>query len=482
MNIQYTLFIDLYLNGDDDTEFMKIIRHKAPQVEATIRKLTSWSMPACVNDLLIVDAAFLPCDQALISKIKTHYETVLVVNTPPSSHYYDFLYDHGVTRWLKRPYSSLDMTVVLENYLTMKQYQLEKNIWDTVIQKAHNSIVITDKSGNILFANPYFEEVSGFSNAEFLTKSPNVIKSDFHDDAFYKKLWTQISQGDVWEGIFVNKNKSGNLFYEEATISPLKNRTGNIERYLKIGKNITRERLLLEDLALEVKLAKKITTSFLAKKHRDSRIEFNYHMQHYNEIGGDFVFFEKMDDGVYNFALIDVMGHGVSAALVAIVTTQMFADYIRFNSLDTTINAINRFLCHFNNGHDDRAKYVTGVFMSFDFYAKTAKLINAGHLDVLALKKDHTVVTMPSNNMILGVVHDVQFDVKNISLRNFEQFIFFTDGLVENQNLAYNDALETLEATMLSSPDIPSILKKFQIDETAKDDVTVCNITLKPLL
>ncbi len=111
----------------------------------------------------------------------------------------------------------------------------------TAIEQAKESIVITDRQGNIEYVNPAFAEVSGYKREEALGKNPRILKSEKHDEEFYKKLWDTISNGQDWQGILTNKKKNGELYTETATISPVRDITGTITHFVAVKRDITHE-------------------------------------------------------------------------------------------------------------------------------------------------------------------------------------------------------------------------------------------------
>ncbi len=92
-----------------------------------------------------------------------------------------------------------------------------------VLKYAKDSIVITNKLGNIIFANDNFCKTCEYKLEELIGQNPRIIKSDKHDNRFYEQLWKTISSGKTWNGIIINKSKSGKLFTEETTITPVAN-------------------------------------------------------------------------------------------------------------------------------------------------------------------------------------------------------------------------------------------------------------------
>jgi len=117
----------------------------------------------------------------------------------------------------------------------------------TAFEQSANSIIITDISGNIEYANPRFFETTGFSEDEIIGKNPRIIKYE-NSEINYSQMWETISSGKTWKGEFLNKNKYGNLFWEIATITPVKNKDGKIINYLAIKEDITQRKLAEKSL------------------------------------------------------------------------------------------------------------------------------------------------------------------------------------------------------------------------------------------
>jgi two-component system, NtrC family, C4-dicarboxylate transport sensor histidine kinase DctB len=116
------------------------------------------------------------------------------------------------------------------------------------LMQSANTIVITDLQGNIVFANPRFEETTGYTLEEAYMKNPRIVNSGAQPASFYKNLWTSISSGNVWKGEFRNKNKSGDYYWEAATITPIKNAKGEVIEYLAIKEDITPRKTMEERL------------------------------------------------------------------------------------------------------------------------------------------------------------------------------------------------------------------------------------------
>ncbi|NOR44666.1 MAG: PAS domain S-box protein, partial [Candidatus Delongbacteria bacterium] len=86
------------------------------------------------------------------------------------------------------------------------------------VEQSPNVVVLTDLSGNIIYANPRFTVITGYNLEEALGTNPRILKSGEMEDGFYMKLWEIVSSGKIWKGEMSNKKKDGTLYWEKAII------------------------------------------------------------------------------------------------------------------------------------------------------------------------------------------------------------------------------------------------------------------------
>ncbi len=109
----------------------------------------------------------------------------------------------------------------------------------TAVEQSIEAVMITDPAGHIVYVNPAFENISGYSRDEVLGRKPTFLKSDRHDDAFYRELEAFVRSGKAWKGRLVSRRKDGELYYEDVTISPVRSSAGEIENYVDVGHDVT---------------------------------------------------------------------------------------------------------------------------------------------------------------------------------------------------------------------------------------------------
>ncbi|HTP89661.1 MAG TPA: response regulator [Candidatus Acidoferrales bacterium] len=124
--------------------------------------------------------------------------------------------------------------------------QLTPDLLAAAVAASANGIVITDAAGSIVWANPAFTRMTGYSLAEAKGKNPKILKSGRHEESFYRDLWSTISSGIPWRGEVTNRRKDGSLYTEEMTITPVAGADGRITNYIAIKQDIT-ERNRLAD-------------------------------------------------------------------------------------------------------------------------------------------------------------------------------------------------------------------------------------------
>ena len=129
-----------------------------------------------------------------------------------------------------------------------KRAEEEQARLSRAVAQAGESVVITDPEGTIVYVNPAFERITGYTRAEALGQNPRILKSGRHDGAFYGGMWDTLVKGGVWSGRLVNRRKDGTLFDEDATIGPVRDASGRLVNYVAVKRDVSREVLLQQQL------------------------------------------------------------------------------------------------------------------------------------------------------------------------------------------------------------------------------------------
>jgi PAS domain S-box-containing protein len=160
----------------------------------------------------------------------------------------------------RRPTAVLDATDVLKEYNAGLVTKLEKKnielsnavsqlgLQTIALETAADAIMITDAEGVILWVNSAFTTTTGYTAEEAIGKTPRILKSGLHDEAFYRKLWKSILAGETWRSEFANRRKDGSIYYDEHTITPVLDAAGTITHFVGIMHDITERKRAEEQL------------------------------------------------------------------------------------------------------------------------------------------------------------------------------------------------------------------------------------------
>lgn len=117
------------------------------------------------------------------------------------------------------------------------------------VEQSSSSIVVTDAAGRIEYVNPKFTHLTGYTLAEIKGQTPRFLKSGHTSPEEYAELWRTITSGNEWRGEFLNRKKNGELYWEQASISPVLDGEGSITHFVAVKEDITDRKRIESDLA-----------------------------------------------------------------------------------------------------------------------------------------------------------------------------------------------------------------------------------------
>ena len=121
----------------------------------------------------------------------------------------------------------------------------------TAVENAGHSIYWTDVDGTIEYANPAFEEITGFDRSAVVGENPRILQSGEMSDAYYRELWETILSGETFHHEVINESKAGEQFVVSQTIAPIEGPTGEIERFVAVNSDVTDRKRREERLEAE---------------------------------------------------------------------------------------------------------------------------------------------------------------------------------------------------------------------------------------
>ncbi len=111
-------------------------------------------------------------------------------------------------------------------------------------------VSITDPNGIILHANKALCLISGYEQSEIIGKNHYILTSEKESDRIYTKIWAEIKAKNIWKGEMSHKRKDGTFYWVNATIVPMMNENGDIEKYVTIRFDITESKEIASEIVI----------------------------------------------------------------------------------------------------------------------------------------------------------------------------------------------------------------------------------------
>jgi hypothetical protein len=146
------------------------------------------------------------------------------------------------------------------------------------IDQSPVSIIITNLEGEIEYVNSQTHLLTGYTKEELIGQNTRIFSSGERPVKEYENLWETIRSGKEWKGEFHNKKKTGELYWESVSISPILDEKSCISHYLAVKENITERKKLTSDLIearIRAEASDKLKTAFLNNVSHEVRTPLN---------------------------------------------------------------------------------------------------------------------------------------------------------------------------------------------------------------
>ena len=127
----------------------------------------------------------------------------------------------------------------LSGIVRRKQADERLHLQSVILETAANAIMVTDSKDKIIWTNPAFSQLTGYTPQEAAGSSMQILRSGEHDPEIYKSIYEQVMSGKVWHGELIDKRKDDTFFTNEQTTTPVMDENGQIAYFVSIMQDVT---------------------------------------------------------------------------------------------------------------------------------------------------------------------------------------------------------------------------------------------------
>jgi diguanylate cyclase (GGDEF)-like protein/PAS domain S-box-containing protein len=108
-----------------------------------------------------------------------------------------------------------------------------------VFEQSNEGFMITDAKRKIIMVNHAFTGITGYTEAEVLGQTSDMLSSGHHEEIFYQNMWAAIQEKGYWQGEIWNRRKNGDVYPELLNVSVVRDSNGKISEYVGVFADIT---------------------------------------------------------------------------------------------------------------------------------------------------------------------------------------------------------------------------------------------------
>lgn len=307
------------------------------------------------------------------------------------------------------------------------------------IEASDCSVLITDANGIILYVNAAFCKLTGYKEQEIIGKMPHFFSARRHSPTLYLEMWETISNGKIWCGDFLNYKKNGENYWERVLLIPISSPDSKqISHYMSVKEDITqykRRQLQTEarhkEIRQELSDANIVQKSFLPTDMEHHLFRLKTFFEPCSNLSGDFfdyIWLPK-ESKLIGY-ILDVMGHGIAAALQG-ASLRMLTRSILHSPLlpEKRMQLLNQH--SFDSLADET--FAGSILFELNFRTKKLTYVTAG-INYFLANADKQTKIIKGPGMFLGLDSNAVYSKHTLPFRSGDSFCFMSDGLFDGLN------------------------------------------------
>ncbi len=314
-------------------------------------------------------------------------------------------------------------------------FEIERIDADDILEALPIGAYITDTNRRIVSWNSAAEKITGWRREDVIGKycQDNLLAHVDKDGhllcgcehcPLHRSMVTGEKSRDP--SLIFARSKTGKQIPVECSVGPIRAQSGKVVGGIELFRDMTP---MMDELNRARRIQKLLLVSALPK---DDRMRFATRYTPHDMVGGDFFRIEQIDKDCYAVLVVDVMGHGVAAALYTMQIRSIWEDHRRqLGCAGEFMGALNKRLFSLTQGGD---YFATGVYAVINASTGSVDYVRAGHEAPLIVRTTHEVVQLKKRDVGLGLFPGCIYQPGSAQLEPGDSLLIYTDGAVEVTN------------------------------------------------
>lgn len=310
----------------------------------------------------------------------------------------------------------------------------------------------------LIYVNAGFERLTGYTRDEAMGHNCRFLQGAGTEADTVEEIRNAVNEGRECTVEILNYRKDGTPFWNRLAITPVKDEAGEVTHFIGIQSDVTARRqaedglrkakIELEraigELKTDLDLAARIQQSLLPKASPDlDRLEAVWEFIPCAHLAGDFLNVFALDDCHAAIYVLDVSGHGASAALLSVTLSRWLSDVPEESCLyrldESTESGfritrpaeVATYLNERFRSAPDIAQYFTMVYGVIDVRARQLTYTAAGHPGPILIPARGELKLQSSTGLPVGMLPGVDYREQTVNLVPGDRLFLYTDGVTE---------------------------------------------------